>query len=121
MKRLIILFIVFLKSQCLTCPTYSTLSGTTCTCNTGYINHLYTCVTACPTGYVASTSGTYCKANPCATNCSVCDTTKYLCTSCSSGYLYNGSCVTVCPIASTLSGSNCVDFSSTLISNFKTK
>lgn len=60
-------------TQCLTCPSNSDQSGNTCTCKSGYFSHLYTCVPACPSGYVQSNSSNICIINPCATNCSVCN------------------------------------------------
>jgi len=97
------------QNQCSSCPTHSTLSGTSCTCNTGYLTHIYTCVITCPTGYI--TSGTACVTDPCYdTNCTACATDNSACSVCTTGLIYKGYCVTACPSNSTLVSGICVDY-----------
>ncbi|EAR95046.2 TNFR/NGFR cysteine-rich region family protein (macronuclear) [Tetrahymena thermophila SB210] len=102
------------SNQCLTCPANSTLSSNTCTCKSGYIQHQYQCVSTCPTGYVKSKTSNICIQDY-NQNCASSDAQSQMCTSCSTGYLYQGYCVASCPQTSTLSSGVCVDFTASLI------
>ncbi|EAR90503.3 zinc finger lsd1 subclass family protein (macronuclear) [Tetrahymena thermophila SB210] len=96
-------------SQCLSCPQYSTQTGNTCTCNSGYYALSNSCILSCQAGYVKDSTGKLCVQDFC--NSSTCNNcSSGLCTSCKSGfYLLNGNCVSSCPSYSTLSGQQCID------------
>ncbi|KAL4489764.1 hypothetical protein ABPG72_022404 [Tetrahymena utriculariae] len=102
------------SNQCLSCPVNSTLSSNTCICRTGFIQHLYSCVSTCPTGYVKSNTQNICIQDY-TQNCSSPDLSNQICTACSSQFLYQGYCVASCPYTSTLSNGVCVDFTTSLI------
>ncbi|KAL4489762.1 hypothetical protein ABPG72_022402 [Tetrahymena utriculariae] len=102
------------SNQCLSCPVNSTLSSNTCICRTGFIQHLYSCVSTCPTGYVKSNTQNICIQDY-TQNCSSPDISNQICTACSSQFLYQGYCVASCPYTSTLSNGVCVDFTTSLI------
>ncbi|KAL4504946.1 hypothetical protein ABPG73_021793, partial [Tetrahymena malaccensis] len=102
-------------NQCKSCPQNSIISGNTCTCSSGFIQHQYSCVTSCPQGYVKSNVSNICISDY-NKNCNTSDSQNQKCTSCQQGfYLSYGYCVTSCPQTSILVSSTCVDFSSTLI------
>ncbi|KAL4495999.1 hypothetical protein ABPG72_015421 [Tetrahymena utriculariae] len=96
-------------SQCLSCPSNSTPSGNTCTCNAGYSALSGQCILTCQTGYIKDSSGKLCVQDFCSSStCNSCQ--NGLCNSCKSGfYLLNGYCVSSCPSYSTLNGQQCKD------------
>ncbi|KAL4493949.1 hypothetical protein ABPG72_021966 [Tetrahymena utriculariae] len=103
------------SNQCLSCPSQSVKNGNSCTCASGYIQHLYSCISSCPEGFVKSNT-----INQCVTdfsiNCSNYNSSTQLCLACKANYyLYQGQCVSSCPQTSSLSSNVCVDFSTGLI------
>ncbi|EAS04209.2 zinc finger lsd1 subclass family protein, partial (macronuclear) [Tetrahymena thermophila SB210] len=101
-------------NQCLSCPSNSDQSGSTCQCKSGYYAQNNSCIRSCSSGFKQDATGQFCVLDFCdKAKCKSCDNVLDICTDCLSGlFLIDGQCVDECPSYSTASGSICEDLKS---------
>ncbi|KAL4505293.1 hypothetical protein ABPG72_016360 [Tetrahymena utriculariae] len=97
--------------QCTSCPNKGVLKNGSCTCPSMTIAHNYQCLSACPQGFEADSTNSFCVETFCnPAKCSKCDSKGQSCSQCQNGYyLFRQGCIQNCPSFAPQQGQACQD------------